>query len=502
MTDKLSRLTSAWQVKEAVTVTATGGGNAPGRWALTTANDRSTFLDTLVNDEVVTSKVEYNLISLSTFGNDPEDYDADVKVDLWAMGTYVAQYEITGVLSGTTYTDSGTYTFHVGPVAELEVRDGGANPQVAGSRRAYTIEAINNGPSDAGGVQVTLTGAPEGAVAEASQGDYYEAFCGADGLCEGIWTVGDLESVENRALLGKSEAATLTITAEGDPIRATIESTRDYTVCVDSNAVDVAASSQSACEAVSGNSWQSAEYYDYVTDNNTAQITSRTGTGRGHPEAPSLLRARKYATAVLLDWEPVETLNGYPVTHYEVERQRGTRWEFQSNTVTGTMYADLNPGQQLRSYRVRAVNRFGVVGPWSWPSAGDSPQVRTTAPRDFTATVSLDGTRIDLNWLPAATEGATVDRHDLEWRQRTSDDWDCLRLTPAGPCLGGLPGDATRAEDALPVDTEGVGRYYRIRAVFDDGVAGAWATTRAVNMVPGFRAASRRCCRRAATRRC
>ena len=30
----------------------------------------------------------------------------------------------------TTYSDSGTYTFHVGPAADLEVRDAGASPEV------------------------------------------------------------------------------------------------------------------------------------------------------------------------------------------------------------------------------------------------------------------------------------------------------------------------------------------------------------------------------------
>ena len=471
------RLTPSWQAMQGVTVTAPGGGDAPGRWAFTHVNDIA-YLD--APDR---SKVVGPLFSLSLIGNDPREYFAETKVDFWEMGTYEALYETTGVLSGTTYTDSGAYTFHVGPVAELEVRDAGANPQVPGDRGAYTIEAVNNGPSDAGLVRVTLAGVPEGAAAEASRGDYAPGTCDPNGLCEGFWTIDGLESPASRPHSGSAETETLTLIADGAPITATIASAQDYTVCVDSNAVDVAASSESACTA-GGNSWHTAKYYDHVTDNNTAQIASRTGTGRGHSEAPTLLRARRYGPIVLLDWQPVETLNGYPVTHYEVMRQRGTRWEPLSTTVTGTLYADLNPGTELRAYRVRAVNRFGVAGPWSLPSKGEAAQVRTTAPRDFTATVSLDGTWIDLNWLPAATEGATVEGYDLEWRQRTSDPWDCLRAYPAAPCDPPLAAGATTAQLDLPLDTEGVGRYYRIRAVFDDGIEGPWAETRAVDKVP------------------
>ncbi len=493
VTTSQTRLTSSWQIGEAVTVTAPGGGDAPGRWLFTNLDD-SEHGNFDVLDAPDSTRVFYDPFDLSDIGSDPEEYDLVGKIDFWALGTYKALYEITGVLSGTTYTDSGTYTFHVGPVAELEVRDAGANPQVAGNRGAYTIEAVNNGPSDAGRVRVTLTGVPEGAVAEASRGDYAQGSCDQDGLCEAFWTIDRLERPESRPRIGRPETETLTLIADGEPITANIESIEDYTVCVDSDAGDVDASDRSACES-GGNSWHTAEYYDHVTDNNTAQIASRTGTGRGHPEAPTLLRARKFATAVLLDWQPVEMLNGHPVTHYEVMRQRGALWEPLSSSVDGTLYAYVNPGQQLRAYRVRAVNRFGVPGPWSWPSDHGQPQFYSgddarTEPRDFTATVSLDGKWVDLAWLPAATEGATVDRYQLESRQRTSDDWDCLREYPAGPCPPALGGDATSAVHA-PSPSSGeeanlVGRHYRIRAVFDDEIEGPWATTRAVDKVPGI----------------
>ena len=500
LADSQTRLTSSWQINEAVTVTAPGGGDAPGRWLLTNTDDGHGNFDLL--DAPDSTRVEYSLFSLSDLGTDPRDYFLDVKVDFWALGTYKALFEIKGVLSGTTYTDSGTYIFHVGPVAELEVRDGGANPQVAGNRGAYTIEAVNNGPSDAGGVRVTLTGVPEGAVAEASRGDY---------------DPGDLRPGRPlRGLLDHRRARDPGISSarwqgrDGNPDphrRRESRSPPPSKVPGTTRSASTAMSrtwprpaSRPAKPAATAGTARSTT----ITSPRTTQrrLRRRTGTGLGHPGAPASLRARQYASVVFLDWQSVERLNGYPATHYEVMRQRGTFWEPLSSSVDSSMYVDLNPGQQLRSYRVRAVNRFGVVGPWSWPSAGDSPQVRTTAPRDFTATVSLDGRMVDLAWLPAATEGATVNRYELEWRQRTSDPWDCLRAYPAAPCAAAVANDATAHEHTLPEGVDGVGTYYRIRAVFDDGIAGAWATARAVDMVPGIPAASGLSCPIAATPRC
>ena len=246
------------------------------------------------------------------------------------LGTYKVQTTFGASTSGTAYTDTVTYTFHVGPIAELEVRDAGANPEVARGKRAYTIEAVNNGPDPVAVAVVTVTDVQEGARVVPSQGDYYEAFCGENGLCEGVWTIGEIAPPETARLSGQSASATLTIVAEGDPITATIESGRDYTVCIDSDGVDVAASTQSACEA-GGNSWHSAEYYDYTTsdcfdsalekvdvssrsdceattgnswysNDKDVRIESRPGTGQGHPNAPRSLRVDKFASLAFLRW--------------------------------------------------------------------------------------------------------------------------------------------------------------------------------------------------------
>ena len=51
-----------------------------------------------------------------------------------------------GTISGTEYTSTGTFAFHVGPIGELDVRDAGPSPAVSSSQRAFTIVAVNNGP--------------------------------------------------------------------------------------------------------------------------------------------------------------------------------------------------------------------------------------------------------------------------------------------------------------------------------------------------------------------
>ena len=79
----------------------------------------------------------------------------------------------------------------------------------------------------------------------------------------------------------------------------------------------MAASDESACTGGS-NTWHTAEYYDPIADNNTVTIAAQTGTGAGHPDAPKNLRVVETPVANIVQWEAVETLNGFPVTHYQV----------------------------------------------------------------------------------------------------------------------------------------------------------------------------------------
>ena len=53
----------------------------------------------------------------------------------------------------TPFCASETYTFHVGPMADLAVEDGGQSTYVADDQHALTIVAVNNGPNNVGGAQ-------------------------------------------------------------------------------------------------------------------------------------------------------------------------------------------------------------------------------------------------------------------------------------------------------------------------------------------------------------
>ena len=95
-----------------------------------------------------------------------------------------------------SFCDTETYTFHVGPIAELEVRDGGASPDATSSQRAFTLMALNNGPDTAPAAKVTVN--LQGATvseAIASQGSY----------SNGVWTIGNL------SVNGPTIAPTLTL---------------------------------------------------------------------------------------------------------------------------------------------------------------------------------------------------------------------------------------------------------------------------------------------------
>ncbi len=455
LTDSQQLLTSSWQIQEAVTVTAPGGGNAPGRWLLTNTDDGHSSYDLL--DAPDSTRVDYELFPVTDLGSSPSDYVVDVKIQLWGLGTYVVLFEIKGELSGTTYTDSGTYTFHVGPMADLEVRDAGRNPAVAGNRRAYTIEAVNHGPSNAPAVELALTGVPAGASVVASQGSYDPE--------TGIWSIGELESMELRPSLGKGNTETLTIISEDAspaPITATIENKNIYTVCIDGEGADVAASSESECTG--GNTWHAAEYYDPIPGNNTATIAAQLGTGAGDPNAPSSLSIKGTSIGNILLWGAVEELNGYAVTHYEVER-----WANQWTPLAGArgnLYFDMGR-QSNTDYRVRAVNNFGVPGPWS--ITGRPPN----APGNFTVTLAENGNGAVLSWTepasPTPVTGYVIDIADSDPGDSRTND----------VTLGGNV--TTYTHTGL---SGGDVKFYRVQARNRDGV-GPWTEWQSVSTGPG-----------------
>ncbi len=279
------------------------------------------------------------------------------------LGTYELgrTYKGTHSTAGTKTTAEEIYTFHVGPIAELEVRDGGASPAVPAGQRAFTIAAVNNGPDTAPAAKVTLTGVPAGStVGHISEGSYDAA--------TGVWTIGELETPLYRHARGRSEAATLTLitsAAADTEMTATISNAEDYEVCIDSSAEDVALSSpsQMACtDEDSTNTWHTTPYYDYISGNNSAAIRAQAGTGAA---LPALKTMGDPASIIAVMWEPVETVNGMPVSHYQVQKL-SSPWTTVADRLAVTVYVDMAPREDS-VYRVRAVNLAGGPGPWSAP---------------------------------------------------------------------------------------------------------------------------------------
>ena len=288
------------------------------------------------------------------------DFHAYIKFN--KLGTYAIKFtqENTHATHGAL-TATGQYIFHVGPVAELEVRDGGANLEVPANQRAYTIIAVNNGPDAAPAAKVTLPGLDAGSCAgNATKGSI--AF--ANGEC--TWTIGELiaKNASQPTTGREGEVLTISTSAAVDTeITATISNTQDYQVCIDSSGddVDLSSPSSSACTTENAaNTWHTTDYYDYISDNDSASIASRPGI-RG----VFTLTVMEEADEVTLRWPAQTTLtDGSEVTHYGllVSGDGGNTWRTLTSRVEGTSLSAPTgalPFGNTRHYAVYAQNRQG-----------------------------------------------------------------------------------------------------------------------------------------------
>ncbi len=355
---------TAWNSLGPRTLTVSGldGGSPPGGVKIRLNTSRNTFFD-LASSTSVTK----NAFNITTVSNSVVRYFAEFET----LGTYVIKYDLTMTASSTTeYTDTGTYTFHVGPVAELEVRDDGAG-QVPAGTRGFTIVAVNNGPDDAPAAQVTVTGL------NASDYVSHSATKGTFATSTGIWVIGELITKDVSQITSGRDGEVLTIitsAAVDTEITAAITNTLDYQVCIDSsgNDVDLTSPSESACtNASSTNTWHTTDYYDYDPGNSTTTIKAKDGTGA---DLPSLRSAQEDTASIVVTWEAVTEVNGRGVTHYEVQRETSP-WVTVAENVVDTRYVDtdVNAGDTFQ-YRVRAVNDRDHKGPWSAPMEGTVPE--------------------------------------------------------------------------------------------------------------------------------
>ena len=165
-------------------VTALDGGAAPGLVKIRYPGSGNTFYDL-----TTTGSHERPTFTLSSVSTSIFRYFAEFTT----LGTYKLDFTAAVTHTDTTnhpdpYSDTGSYIFHVGPIAELEVRDAGPNPELASNQRAFTIVAVSNGPDHAPAVQVTVTGLNAGEYVS------HSATAGTFDSGTGVWTIGALQS--------------------------------------------------------------------------------------------------------------------------------------------------------------------------------------------------------------------------------------------------------------------------------------------------------------------
>ena len=398
-----------------------------------------------------------------TVGNGPFDGIAEFE----KLGRYKVTYSNTlthdnNTPSDTTddvdYPATGSYTFHVGPVADLEVRDGGASPHAPADQHALTIVAVTNGPDEPpGGVRVT--GLPTNAeVIHVSHGSYNSS--------AGEWNIDRLSLRGYYRSRGESEPTLVLGASAGDTASVSIASAKNYEVCVGpkSNPGNLAHTTQATCEAVTNASWNSTPVYDYKTGNNAAIITARAGTGGGE-DAPASLAVMETRVGNIVLWRGVEEVNSLEVTHYEVQRWANP-WTPLADNVTGTVYLDWE-GRPNADYRARAVNAAGVPGPWS--ITGRPPG----APGNFTVVLSESGNAAVLSWTapasPSPITGYVIDISDSASGDSRTNDVTVGGSVTTWTHTGLSGGDV---------------KFYRVQARNRDGV-GAWTAWQSVSAGPG-----------------
>lgn len=367
------------------------------------------------------------------------------------------------MFSGTSFSETGTVTFIVGTVVDLQVHDAGLHGSLPRGQQAYTLRAESDLLNEAvGRVEVALSGVPQGARAVVSEdGGTYEpdrASCNQHNVCGGIWKIGDLESRDYRYLTGRSDGPTLTLLVDGDdlkPITATIASKRTETATVGGQTY----------------TYGVTDPHDY----NSKDVSVAVGTGRGEPAPDSLqsLRVDKHGHIAVLRWDPMEKVSRWPVSHYEIERNRRLVDFGEEGPLRRTLYVDLSSGASSSTYRVRAVSDQGVAGPWTSVDEASQQAVPTVgapgAPGAFTATLLGQASGwVQLTWTPAPANNFPVSFYRIEGADQRSGPWSSVVANPGA--------DATSSEFYPPV---GSSRYFRIQAVNNQGTPGPWATAEA-----------------------
>ena len=361
-----SGVSTVWSAgKDKLTASGVDGANKPGSICIFLTDESFKLADP--DDSTIADSLGFTDPAYD-FGGAFGIATGTVVLHFGELGTYKAGRTFKGT-PGTLpekTTSEGMYTFHVGPVAELEVRDGGRNPAVPAGQRVYTIMAVNNGPDAAPAVKVTLTGLDAAAcdgIATKGSIEFANSEC--------TWTIGELMTKDVLEVDTGRDGEVLTITTSataGTGITATITNTQPYEVCIDSSGNDVLPlpADDTACEgptgSPTGHTWHTASYYDYDDGNDMADIESRPGI-KG--EVTLMVTEDKETGTVTLSWpEQTELSDGSNVATYglRVSADEGATWQLLADRIEGMEHSlptGILPFGNTRHYAVYARNVFG-----------------------------------------------------------------------------------------------------------------------------------------------
>ena len=451
------------------------------------AKSTTTWTDNKVRDKISAVGINGNkpgTVSLKDSSDNEEyanaDWDFPTDTDSWysfsdlvrlyyemsTLGTYVTTRSFRAERSGLSdpYTASGTFHIHVGPIAELEVRDGGPGYPPSGSR-AYTMVAVNNGPDTAPAARVTLTGLPRSPRPDftATKGTLAFDATADDGNGAWVWTIGELAVTDVTRGRSGREGEILTIAAGSSrEITASIENTKDYEVCIDSSGNDVNAATEALCKPTgSTNTWHTTDYYDYDDRNDTAAIAARAGAG-------SALRTAQATAGISLSWPARSGATAYGI---EVSEDGGATWKLLQSRVRGASYTHMGiPMGATRHYQVHAVDREANRSlPFARASAVAGRVSQETAPAGAPEKMALSATAasregIQLTWVKPADYGSAITGYMLQAANGRNGPWTNVDPQPYYYHLaydyGGLEPNTRK--------------YFRIRATNDFG-SGLWS---------------------------
>ncbi len=422
-----NQLSTDWTAyADRIRATGIGGGEKPGYLKIRDTGGTITYASADPPTPSEMGAPSYYEVDSEGYYKFPLDFGGNAGVQtgplvlhFGALGTYITERNYKATHNGIRHTATGVYTFHVGPIAELEVGDGGAVPDLAADQYAIRVLASNDGPDIAPDAEVTIDlTLPEGVTVArhlAGSGTYHN----------GVWDIGRLrEKGYYRAAGRRLEGEQLVLILQGEnaanaTATASIANVEDYEKCIYFDAQDLplrppidvsvtgadAAAREAACLTVSGASWHTTHYFDYIDDNNTATIMALPGAGGTPPGTPQDLQGSFFLqppTAVVR-WAEVESLNGWAVSHYQVwkfEDEPGAvcqapRVDQDGAKIEGTTHLDSRYVEDSRTcYYVRAVNIQGVPGYWSEPVTATSK--------------GLDQPRLSLEAGPDVGEGEDV----------------------------------------------------------------------------------------------